>query len=171
MKPMLIICLGNPLMRDEGIGIRLASELLARLAENPDVEVMDLGTGGLAVLHAIERRKKIIFVDCAIMGQTPGTIVRFTPEQVRSKKLKMRYSLHEGDLLNTLELSRRLDECPDDIVIFGIEPKEIADGEGLTSELQNNIQQYVQTILQEAGISTQKHYGKNFFGDESFSGR
>ena len=154
MKPILIICLGNPLMRDEGIGIRLASELLAHLAENPDVEVMDLGTGGLSVIHAIAGRRKIVFVDCAVMGQTPGTMLRFTPEQVRSKKVRMRYSLHEGDLLNTLELSRRLGECPDDIVIFGIEPKEIADGEGLTSELKNNIRQYVQTILEEIESST-----------------
>ncbi len=149
MKPILIICLGNPLMRDEGIGIRLASELLVHLEDNPDIEVMDLGTGGLSVIHAIAGREKIIFVDCAIMGQTPGLIHHFTPEQVRSKKVRMRYSLHEGDLLNTLELSRRLGECPDDIVIFGIEPKEIAPGEGLTSELENNIQQYVQAILKE----------------------
>ncbi|MGB2863418.1 MAG: hydrogenase maturation protease [Sedimentisphaerales bacterium] len=154
MKPTLIICLGNPLMRDEGIGIRLASELLAHLADDSDVEVMDLGTGGLSVMHAIEGREKIVFVDCAIMGQSPGLMCRFTPEQVRSNKVRMRYSLHEGDLLNTLELSRRLGECPDDIVIFGIEPKEIADGEGLTNELENNIRQYVQTILQETGFST-----------------
>lgn len=154
MKPILIICLGNPLMRDEGIGIRLASELSSHLTENPDVEVLDLGTGGLSVIHAIAGREKIIFVDCAVMGQTPGMMLRFTPEQVRSRKVRMRYSLHEGDLLNTLELSRSLGECPDEVVIFGIEPKEIADGEGLTSELQNNIQQYVQTILQETDIST-----------------
>ncbi len=149
MKPILIICLGNPLMRDEGIGIRLASELLVHLTDNPDVEVLDLGTGGLSIIHAITGREKIVFVDCAIMGKTPGLINRFTPEQVRSLKVRMRYSLHEGDLLNTLELSRRLGQCPDDIVIFGIEPKEIAHGEGLTIKLENNIQQYVRTILKE----------------------
>ena len=149
MKPVLIICLGNPLMRDEGIGIRLASELMGHLIDNPDVEVMDMGTGGLSVMHVIEGREKIIFVDCAVMGQTPGRINRFTPEQVHSKKVGMRYSVHEGDLLNTLRLSRSLGQCPEDIVIFGIEPKQIADGEGLTGELQNNIQQYVQTILKE----------------------
>jgi len=153
MKPILIICLGNPLMRDEGVGIRLASELMEHLADNPDVEVMDLGTGGLSVIHAIEGREKIIFVDCAIMGQTPGLINRFTPKQVRSKKVRMRYSLHEGDLLNTLRLSRSLEQCPEDIVIFGIEPKEIAHSQRLTSELENNIQQYVQTILKELDIA------------------
>ncbi len=52
------------------------------------------------------------------MGLSPGLIHRFTPEQVSSKKLRMRYSLHEGDLLNTIDLSRRLGECPDDITIF-----------------------------------------------------
>jgi len=149
MKPTLIICLGNPLMKDEGIGICLASELMVHLTDNPHVEVMDLGTGGLSVMHAIAGREKIIFVDCTIMGQTPGLIRRFTPDQVSSKKLRMRYSLHEGDLLNTIELSRRLGQCPDDIVIFGIEPKEISHGQGLTSELENNIPQYVQTILKE----------------------
>lgn len=149
MKPILIICLGNPLMRDEGIGVRLASELMVHLVDNPHVEIMDLGTGGLSVIHAIAGREKIIFVDCAIMGQPPGLIHRFTTEQVCSKKVRMRYSLHEGDLLNTIELSRRLGECPDDIVIFGVEPMEISHGEGLTSELENNIQQYVQAILKE----------------------
>ena len=149
MKPILIVCLGNPLMRDEGIGIRLASELLVHLKDNPDVEVMELGTGGFSIIHAIVGRKKIIFIDCAIMDQAPGLIRRFTPEQVCSKKVRMRYSLHEGDLLNTIELSRRLGQCPDEIVIFGIEPMEISHGQGLTSELEKNIQQYVQTILKE----------------------
>ncbi|MCP4263451.1 MAG: hydrogenase maturation protease [Planctomycetes bacterium] len=153
MKPVLIICLGNPLMRDEGIGIRLATELTDHLADNPDVEVMDLGTGGFSVIHAIEGWEKIVFVDCAIMGKPPGLIRRFTPEQVSSKKVRMRYSMHEGDLLNTIDLSRRLGQCPDDIVIFGIEPMEISDGQGLTSELENNIQHYVQTILEELDIT------------------
>jgi len=149
MKPILIICLGNPLMRDEGVGIQLASQLQVLLVDNPDIEVMDLGTGGLSVMHAIRGRKKVVFVDCAIMGQSPGSIRRFTPQHVRSTKTRMRYSLHEGDLLNTLELSRSMGECPDDIVIFGIEPKEICHGEGLSNELETKLQQYTQSILQE----------------------
>jgi len=152
MKPILIICLGNPLMRDEGVGIRLASQLRVHLVDNPEIEVMDLGTGGLTVMHAIKGRKKVVFVDCAIMGQSPGLLRRFTPQQVRSTKTRMRYSLHGGDLLNTLILSRSMGECPEDIVIFGIEPKEICHGEGLSDELENNIQQYIQSILQELGM-------------------
>jgi hydrogenase maturation protease len=156
MKQTRIICLGNPLMRDEGIGIHLASGLSSRLADHSGVEVLDLGTGGLTVIHAIEGRKKVVFVDCAIMGEVPGTMRRFTPEEVRSKKVKTRYSLHEGDLLNTLELSRNLGECPEDIVIFGIEPIQVAPGEGLCEELQSNIPLYVETILKEIGTADER---------------
>ena len=156
MKPTLIISLGNPLMRDEGIGIHLASELSLQLAGNPEVEVLDLGTGGLTVMHAIAGRERVVFVDCAIMGETPGVMRRFTPDEVLSKKVKTRYSLHEGDLLDTLKLSQSMGECPDDIVIFGIEPKDVALGEGLSDELQGNIRHYVETILKELKISNAK---------------
>jgi hydrogenase maturation protease len=149
LKPILIVCLGNPLMRDEGIGVHLASKLSTCLTDYPDVELSELGTGGFAVLHTIAGRKKVVFVDCAIMGQTPGTICRFTPDEVHSLKVGMRYSLHEGDLLNTLELSRKMGECPENIVIFGIEPKEIADGQGVSSELENHIPEYIKMIQNE----------------------
>lgn len=149
MKPTLIICLGNPLMRDEGIGVRLASELLQCLADNPNVEILDLGTGGLTIMHAIAGQEKVIFVDCALMSEAPGKMLRFTPQEVVSKKIKTRYSVHEGDLLEVLKLSADMGECPDDIVIFGIEPKEISSGEGLSEALENNIPHYVETILKE----------------------
>ena len=86
------------------------------------------------------------------MGEAPGTIRRFTPEQVLSKKVRTRYSLHEGDLLDTLKLSQSLGKCPGDIAIFGIEPKEISPGEGLSEELQSNSRHYVETILKELEI-------------------
>ena len=152
MKPTLIICLGNPLMRDEGIGIRLEPELSSRLAGHPDVEVCDLGTGGLTIMHAIAGRERVIFVDCALMGEAPGAMRRFTPDEVLSKKVKTRYSLHEGDLLDTLRLSQTLGECPDDIVIFGIEPRQVAPGQELSEELELKIPHYVETILKELEI-------------------
>ena len=156
MKPTLVICLGNPLMRDEGIGIHLASELSQRLTKHPNIDVLDLGTGGLTIIHAIEGRERVVFVDCAIMGEAPGAIHRFTPEEVHSKKIKTRYSLHEGDLLDTLKLSQSLVECPNDIVIFGIEPKEVAPGQGLSEELQSNLPHYIETILKELKIPNAK---------------
>ena len=144
---ILIIGLGNPLMLDEGIGVRLAGELAQHVGSNTDV--MDLGTGGMTVMHAIAGRDKVIFVDCALMGEKPGTMRRFGTREAMSKKVLTRQSLHESDLFHILDLSRKLGECPENIVIFGIEPKTVANGEGLSQELESRIPAYVSTILAE----------------------
>ena len=54
--------------------------------------------------------------------------------------------MHEGDLLGALGLSRKLGEYPDEVVIFGIQPKSIVPGEGLSSELRERLENYVEMI-------------------------
>jgi hydrogenase maturation protease len=144
-----VLGLGNPLMADEGIGVRLVVQLSRSVAEHPDVEFVDAGTGGLAVLHHIAGRRKAIFIDCAYMGEEPGTIRRFTPEEVRSTKVLAHQSLHEADLLRILELSQQLDEAPDEVVIFGIQPQRIEPALGLSSVLEGRIDEYLAMLLKE----------------------
>ncbi len=56
-KPILEIGIGNILIKDEGIGVRVAEHMM-KMSLPPDVEVMDAGTGGLYLLYAIEGRQK-----------------------------------------------------------------------------------------------------------------
>ena len=143
-----IIGMGNPLMSDEGIGVRVVARLReSNLAD--DVDVLDLGTSAMSVLHELEGRSKVVFVDCAMMGAEPGTIHRFSPEEVSSRKVQSGLSLHEGDLLNTIALARRLGTCPEEVVIFGIEPKTIDFGEDLSPELADQVENYVAAIRAE----------------------
>jgi hydrogenase maturation protease len=95
-KPVVVLGLGNPLMGDEGIGVYLIERLADSAADYPSVDVLDAGTGGLSVLHCIEGRRKAIFIDCAFMDETPGTIRRFTPEEVRSRKVLASVSARGG---------------------------------------------------------------------------
>lgn len=114
-----------------------------------EIEFIDLGTAGTRVLHAIAGKKKAIFLDCAYMNAVPGTIRKFTPEEVESQKTSEQISLHEGDLFRTLELSRRLGECPSEIVIFAIEPRIVAPGENLSPLLSTRMRVYLDLIEQE----------------------
>ncbi len=148
MKPTAIIGMGNPLMSDEGIGIHVIAQL-QQMTLGDSVEVLDLGTSGMRALHELEGRDMVVFVDCALMGTEPGTIRRFTPEDVETKKIQPRLSLHEGDLLNTIALAKRLGTAPERIVIFGIEPKTIDPGETLSPALAARLDQYVATIRDE----------------------
>jgi len=140
-------------MADEGIGTVLVDELsklaLAGKLPSENIEYYDGGCGGMYLLHTIAERKKAILIDCCLMGTEPGTIRRFTPDDVNSVKQMAHLSLHEVDILKVLELAKQIGQCPDDIVIFGIEPVSIAQQLHLNEPIQAKIPDYIETIKSE----------------------
>jgi hydrogenase maturation protease len=148
-RPVVVLGLGNPLMGDEGIGVYLVERLESSAGDYPSVEFLDAGTGGLSVLHHIEGRCKAILIDCAFMDEEPGAIRRFTPEEVRSRKVLAHQSLHEADLMRVIEIARQLDQAPEEIVIFGIQPQRVELGQGLSPALIERIDEYISLVLQE----------------------
>jgi len=147
----VVLGLGNPLMADEGIGVCLVERLAESAAAYPDVEFVDAGTGGLSVLYQLEGRRKAILIDCAYMGDEPGAIRRFVPEEARSAKVLAHQSLHEADLLRIIDMARKLGQAPEEIVIFGIEPQRIEPALGLSPILADRIEEYVTLLRQELG--------------------
>jgi hydrogenase maturation protease len=151
-RSVVVLGLGNPLMADEGIGVYLVERLAESAGDYPDVDFLDAGTGGWAVLHHIEERRKAIFLDCAYMGQEPGSIRRFVPEEVRSVKALAHQSLHEADLLRIIDVARQLGQAPDEVVIFGIQPERVEPGLGLSPSLMSRIESYLVLILRELNV-------------------
>lgn len=145
----IVIGLGNPLMRDEGIGVLLAEKLSQEYSGRQDMEFFDGGVGGMNLLYKIENRHKVILIDCAKMGQPPGTIRRFTPDQVRSIKQLGHFSLHEVDILKVLELAAQFDAAPKEVVIFGIEPQSLELGSELSKPLAEQFASYLAMISKE----------------------
>jgi hydrogenase maturation protease len=146
-KDTVVLGLGNILMSDEGIGVYIIERLQKQAAKFPSAEFIDAGTGGMNVLHLIANRKKAVIVDCAIMGTKPGTIKRFTPDDVKSVKNISHLSLHDVDILKVLELSKQLGECPCEVIIFGIEPAKIEQGGKTSAALAAKINEYVDTVV------------------------
>jgi len=152
-KETIVIGLGNPLMADEGIGTVLVEEL-SKLAEagklpSDTIEYYDGGCGGMYLLHVIAERRKVILIDCCIMGTEPGTIRRFTPADVNSVKKMTHLSLHEVDILKVIELAEQIGQSPDEIVIFGIQPVAIEQQMCLNEPLKARIDEYIQYIREE----------------------
>ncbi|MFH0952798.1 MAG: hydrogenase maturation protease [Verrucomicrobiota bacterium] len=150
MNPIVIIGLGNLLKSDEGVGIHVLRALAAGPLDLPGADLVDAGASGMSALHAMANRRKAIFVDCAFMGEEPGAVRRFTPSEVASRKELTGFSLHEGDLLEVIALSRRLGECPEQIVIFGIQPQHVGPGEKLSPALEQRLEKYAEMIRSEA---------------------
>ena len=140
-----ILGVGNLLLKDEGIGVHVA-QALERLPLPPNVEVFDCGTS-IELAHLVEGFDRLIVIDAAKTRSNPGTIHHFSPEEIEQGRAPL-LSGHEFGLPQTLCASA-LGRMPKEILIIGIEPKEIDWGLGLSEELEDKIQKIVQDVLKE----------------------
>jgi len=148
-KTIIIGGLGNPLMTDEGIGLEIVHQLMSRSQLPDSIELIELGSSLMNVVHAIAGRQKAILIDCAFMDQPAGMMCRFTPGKVISRKEDASFSLHQVDLLEALEISRKLGEYPEEVIIYGIQPEKVTLGDYLSPLLRNRLSNYVDTICAE----------------------
>lgn len=116
-KRILVMGIGNPLMRDEGIGPR-AVELLATGYEFPDnVEIVDAGTMGYMILDTIRGFDRLIIVDAVRdTDQAPGTVMLFTPEDLAENKQVM-HSMHDIRITDVLGAAALVDRAPHTTVV------------------------------------------------------
>jgi len=148
-KDIVVLGLGNPLMSDEGIGGFIIERLAGEGEKYENIDFVDAGVGGINLLHYMADRRKVILVDCAFMGREPGTMERFGPEEVKSVKKLAHLSLHEADVLKIIEMARQLGRCPEEIVIFGIEPASVELEQQLSETIAARVDDYVAAISKE----------------------
>jgi hydrogenase maturation protease len=147
--PILILGIGNILLRDEGIGVRVIEAM--RQVKLPDnVELLDGGTASMMLLDSLSNREQVIVIDAVKGGNAPGTLYRFTPAEISGRR-EMITSLHEIGLLESLAMVECLDNAPQEVTIYGIEPKEMGLGLELSSEVAAAIPRVVELILGEFG--------------------
>lgn len=81
-KKTLIVGLGNVLLGDEGVGVHVVRAVEQR-GVPPGVECLDGGTGGFTLLEPFEAADRIVLIDAAVDGNTPGAVTRTTPRFAR----------------------------------------------------------------------------------------
>lgn len=73
----LIICIGNDLVADDGVGAKIYAQLL-----NSDLpssaRLLFLGLGGLDLIEQLEGEENLIVVDAVQFGVTTGTVHKIT---------------------------------------------------------------------------------------------
>jgi len=147
VQDVLILGIGNLLMKDEGVGVHVVEKL--KEMQLPDnVEVLDGGTAGLDLVDFIEGRKKLIVIDAVNAGGKPGTIYRLTEENldIRPKAIS---SFHEIDFLDALLVSEAMNSKPEEIVVVGIEPNDMSSGMELSTEIEKRIPDIINLVMKE----------------------
>ena len=144
----VVIGVGNLLLGDEGVGIHAVRELKKKALPS-GVEVLDAGVAGIGLLDLFQGAEKVLLIDAADMNRVPGTVVRFTPDDIQSHAESPKFSAHDVGLLEVLQLAKALSQSPPQVVIVGVQPREISWGMDLTPEIQAALPKVVEAVLKE----------------------
>src|SRR5450756_2353455 len=90
----LVLGMGNPILSDDAIGIRLASALKPRLEDIPGVDVVEeCCVGGLNLLDVLEGYDRLIALDSIkTIGGVPGTWYAFDGTALRETMNPVSYT-------------------------------------------------------------------------------
>lgn len=146
MDKLLVIGIGNILLRDDGIGIHIINELQKEKLKY-DIDLIDGGTSTLDLLGYFVENDKIIIVDSLKGGHPPGTIYKITPEELGSY-IKANSSLHDVQVLDIVKQANFMGYFPK-VIIIGIEPEEIFYDMDLSETLNNEIPNIINIIKEE----------------------
>ena len=112
----LILGIGNILMGDEGVGVRVV-EYLQRTPLPANVEVLDGGVGSFLLLEPMQRAGCVILIDATIDGRPAGTVRRLTPRFSSDyPKTLTAHDIGLKDLLDTAYLTGN----SLDVVLFAV---------------------------------------------------
>jgi hydrogenase maturation protease len=145
---VVVLGIGNILLSDEGVGVRVIDRLGELYRLPPEVEIIDGGTCGMEMLEQLEDLDALIVVDCVRFGQPPATPVLLKGEDV-PVFFKTKLSPHQvslSDVLASLEFTNR---APKRTAIIGMQPASMDLGMDLTPAVAARVDELLGMALAE----------------------
>ncbi len=147
MKKTLVLGLGNPILGDDGVGLRVAAAL-RRLSLPEGVVVEEDYWGGLRLMERMIGFQRAVIIDAIQSGAPPGTIHLLQPGALPTQRSA---SAHDVNLLTALEVGRAAGATlpeNEDIHLVAIEAADVLSfSEDLSPAVEAALPQAVQTVL------------------------
>jgi hydrogenase maturation protease len=121
----LVLGLGNPILGDDSVGLRVVQEVRRCVGERAGLEVDEDYWGGLRLMERMVGYDRAIVVDAICGAGEPGSIHRLTPDAIPTQRSA---SGHDVNLPTALALGRQAGQAlPDNdaILLVGIEAAEV----------------------------------------------
>lgn len=146
MKTLLVMGIGNILLKDEGVGVYCMQELEKKnWPEN--VSFIDGGTFTQDIFYLFENFDHLLVLDAIRGGKEPGTMYRLEEKDLTASK-EPNISVHDVDLLDSLKMAEMLGKKPE-LTVLGMEPETLAWEMGLTETLKNIFPDFVRLASEE----------------------
>jgi coenzyme F420 hydrogenase subunit delta len=148
-EEILVVGCGNILFQDDGFGPRVAQELNCYELP-PGIRVIDAGTGAPHLIFTLldETCKKLIILDCIHWGAKPGTLRKFTVDELPKGKFIDAHNWTLSEPLHALK-----DKV--DIIVIGCQPAKVSEPDiviELSEEVEKAIPEAIRMVMEELGI-------------------
>jgi len=146
MTRTCVIGIGNVLMGDDGVGVRVAEELASRdLGADASVVVGHLG--GMQLAPHLLDNDRVIFVDAIDAGDTPGSVFRFRAEE--GIPLLRSHTSH-GISIPNLVIAARLSGSTADIFVYAVQVGDVRPSvDGFTPQVEAAVPDVIEMVVAE----------------------
>ncbi len=159
-KKTLIIGLGNPILTDDGVGVKVAQvlETLIDLDAHPELTITEASAGGLRLMEALLGFDRVVLIDAFYLNQettTPGKIHHLTLDDLRSvSPTQHSTSAHDTSLVTALDAAEKMGyQIPQEFSIYAVEVENILDfSEIPTPAVAKSIPIVVSQIIEELSL-------------------
>ena len=158
----IVIGVGNPILKDDGIGIHVANQL-KQIVKSSDITIDEAMTGGMNLLDLILGYDKAIIIDAVnIKNANNGEVKRFHLTDLSSVHSN---NPHDVSLLEAIKLAEHLGEkrIPNEIIIIGIVLKKMpyVFGDQLSSKISAAIPKAIELTISEFDENMKNYIGEN----------
>jgi len=129
----LIVGLGNPILTDDGVGVKAAYRVENALteAQRENITVTEASVGGLRLMELMVGFDRVIIIDAIIhsngSSHEPGTIFRMNLKDLKDiSPTQHSASAHDTTLNTALDMANRMGlPLPKVVLIYAVEVEEI----------------------------------------------
>lgn len=132
---IMVMGIGNVLLRDEGVGVRVAERLADEFRDTTvedELEILDGGTLSFTLAANVGSADRMIVIDAARLDEPPGTLRTFIDADMDAFLGTRKRSVHEVGLLDLMDMARLTGDLPAQRALVGIQPEAIDWGSELT---------------------------------------
>jgi hydrogenase maturation protease len=144
----LVLGLGNPILRDDSVGLRVVQALAPHVAQSPDIEICEDYWGGLRLMERMIGYDRAVVVDAIRTGAQPGDILILSPDDLPTQRSA---SIHDMNLSTALQLGHLAGvqlPAKDQITLIGIEAEDVLTfDDHLTPQVEAAIPKAVESVL------------------------
>jgi hydrogenase maturation protease len=138
----MVVGVGNEFRHDDAAGL-----IAARRLRDCGIPAQEHQGDFATLMETWKDADILILIDAIASGRIPGTMHCLNASALPLDQQVLNTSTHAFALADALELSRTLGTLPPEVLVFGIEAKNLAVGVGLSLEVEVNLPLLIKEIL------------------------